>query len=53
MSKIDELIRELCPKGIPNPPLAEVADLIRGTSISRDETEEGTVPVIAGGQKPA
>jgi type I restriction enzyme S subunit len=53
MSKIDDLIREFCPEGIPNPPLAEVADLIRGTSISRDETEEGTVPVIAGGQKPA
>jgi type I restriction enzyme, S subunit len=53
MSKIDDLIRELCPEGVPNPPLAEVADLTRGTSISRDETEEGTVPVIAGGQKPA
>ena len=53
MSRIDEMIRELCPEGVLARPIDEVADVRRGSTISKKETTEGDVPVLAGGQKPA
>lgn len=53
MSRIDELIRELCPKGVPLKAIGEVAVVSRGSSISKIETIQGEVPVLAGGQQPA
>lgn len=53
MSRIDDLIRELCPEGIIFRSIGEVTEVNRGSSISKLETTEGNVPVIAGGQKPA
>ena len=37
----------------PQVKLREYADLRRGTTITEKQVEEGTIPVIAGGQKPA
>ena len=53
MNKVEKLIQELCPEGVFHVPLAEVTDLKRGSTITKTETVEGDVPVIAGGQKPA
>lgn len=48
-----EKIRELCPEGVIFRSIGEVTEVNRGSSISKLETTEGNVPVIAGGQKPA
>jgi len=53
VSKIDELIREYCPEGVVFRPIESIAELKRGTSITKKSIKEGDIPVIAGGQKPA
>jgi type I restriction enzyme S subunit len=53
MSKIDELIAELCPEGVASIPLAAVAKFARGQTITKHTSEYGPFPVIGGGQKPA
>ena len=53
MSKIDDLIKELCPDGVRFVCLDEVANLRRGSAITKKNIIPGDVPVIAGGQKPA
>lgn len=44
MSKLDEMIRELCPDGVEYKTLGEIAvDIYRGAGITRDQvTAEGT-----------
>lgn len=42
-----------CPEGVSYIPLGEATEMQRGTSITKKNIIEGTVPVIAGGQKPA
>ena len=53
MSKIDDLIKELCPDGVRFVCLDEVANLRRGSAITKKNIIPGDVPVVAGGQKPA
>lgn len=53
MSKIDDLIKELCLDGVRFVCLDEVANLRRGSAITKRNIIPGDVPVIAGGQKPA
>lgn len=53
MSRIEELIEELCPDGVEYKELGEVCKFNRGTSITQKDTKIGEVPVIAGGQKPS
>lgn len=53
MSKIEELIEQLCPDGVPYKELGEVCKFQRGTSITQKDVTDGDVPVIAGGQKPS
>lgn len=53
MSKVDELIQQLCPDGVKYVALGEVTELKRGTSISKKNTQLGEVPVVAGGISPA
>lgn len=53
MSRLVELMGELCPDGVNHYELGEVCKFQRGTSITSKSIMEGTVPVIAGGQKPA
>lgn len=53
MSRLDELIAELCPDGVEYVKLGEVCIFKRGTSITKKDITNGNIPVIAGGQKPA
>lgn len=53
MSHIDKLIAELCSKGVEYRTLGDIAELRRGTSITKKNTVVGDIPVVAGGQQPA
>jgi hypothetical protein len=53
MSRLADLIEELCPDGVEYKPLGEVAELKRGQSITKKSITPGDIPVIAGGRKPA
>ena len=53
MSRLADLINELCPDGVEYKPLDEVAELKRGQSITKKSITPGDIPVIAGGRKPA
>lgn len=53
MTNIEQLIQTLCPNGVPWKTLGEVCDFKRGSTITANQTEDGCIPVIAGGQKPA
>ncbi len=53
MSKLEELIQKLCPDGVEYKELSDVCKFNRGTSITSKNANNGNVPVISGGQKPA
>jgi len=53
MSRLEELIAELCPDGVEYRALGEICEFQRGTSITKNDVTDGAIPVIAGGQKPA
>lgn len=53
MSKLSELIAQLCPNGVPYKMLKEVAEMQRGTSITKKDVVAGEIPVISGGREPA
>ena len=53
MSRLADLIEELCPDGVEYKPLGEVAELKRGQPITKKSITPGDIPVIAGGRKPA
>jgi len=52
-SQLKKLIAELCPDGVEHQPLHKHCIFSRGESATRKQLEEGTIPVIAGGRKPA
>ena len=54
MSRLDELIAELCPNGVENKTLNEVCNIFAGgdvpkASMSKEMTQEFTVPIISNG----
>lgn len=53
MSKLDKMIKELCPDGMEYVKLGELCTFVRGKTITEKDTIEGNIPVIAGGQKPS
>ena len=53
MTKLEELIKELCPNGVEYVELQKVCNFNRGTSITSKEVKGGDVPVVSGGQQPA
>ena len=53
MSKLDELIKELCPNGVEYKELGEIVKSQRGKTITKELIKDGDIPVISGGQKPA
>ena len=53
MSKIFDLINELCPDGVEFRELGEVCKLERGNTITSKDINDGDIPVISGGQRPA
>lgn len=44
MSKLDELIKELCPNGVPFIELSKMAEIGTGSSDRKDATESGKYP---------
>lgn len=53
MSKLEELIEELCPDGVEYKKLKECTEMKRGTSATKSTLTEGDIPVISGGREPA
>ena len=54
MSKLEELIEELCPDGVPFKSLKEICTIQKGTQLNKDSLKaEGTYPVINGGINPS
>ena len=54
MSKLQELIQELCPEGVEYSPLGEYIEIYTGVQFNkRDMLEVGTYPVLNGGIKPS
>lgn len=50
MSKLDELIRELCPNGVENKKLGDIATISRGGNFQKKDFESSGVPCIHYGQ---
>lgn len=51
MSKLEELIQELCPEGVTYKTLGEIAtDIFRGSGITRDQVREGGTPCVRYGE---
>ena len=54
MSKLEELIKELCLNGVEYVNLGEVADIYKGVQLNKKEmAKEGSYPVINGGIEPS
>lgn len=53
MSRIEELIKELCPNGVEYKKLKDISEMKRGTSITKKDICQGKIPVISGGREPA
>lgn len=53
MSKLDELIQELCPDGVVFQELGQATVMRRGSSVTKKMINPGIVPVVAGGRIPA
>lgn len=53
MSKIFDLINELCPNGVEFRELGDICELERGNTITSKDINDGDIPVISGGQRPA
>ena len=53
MSKLEQLINELCPEGVEYIRLKECTEMKRGTSATKKTLSEGHIPVISGGKEPA
>ena len=50
MSKIDDLIRERCPGGVPFRPLGEIGEFVRGNGLQKADLTDAGVPAIHYGQ---
>lgn len=53
MSRIEEMVEEMCPDGVEYRRLGDVTVMKRGTSLTKKKAEEGSIPVISGGRLPA
>lgn len=53
MKSIEEMIQELCPKGVEKVRLGDVCNFYRGSTITSKNAISGCIPVIAGSQVPS
>ena len=53
MSKLQELINEICPYGVEYKALKDISDMKRGNSLTKAKSASGEYPVISGGKEPA
>lgn len=49
----NELLNKYCPNGVSFKTLRDISQMQRGTSLTKKQANEGTVPVISGGKEPA
>lgn len=50
MTKLEELINELCPDGVEYKKIGDVCDILRGKRLTKKElSDEGKYPVLHGG----
>ena len=53
MTKLEELINELCPNGVEYKKIGDVCDILRGKRLTKKElSDEGKYPVLHGGSSP-
>lgn len=50
MSKLDDLIDQLCPDGVEYKKLGNVCELVRGKGLSKSDKDTGDVPIILYGE---
>ncbi len=50
MSRVDDLIAELCPEGVPIRSLGEVGTFVRGNGLQKSDLREAGIPAIHYGQ---
>ena len=51
MSRLDELIRELCPDGVEYKTISEIAtDIYRGSGITRNQVTDKGIPCVRYGE---
>ena len=50
MSKLSELIKELCPNGVEYKRLGDIAEFVRGKGLSKSMKDSGDVPIILYGE---
>lgn len=53
MSRLEELIRQLCPDGVEYKKLKDCTEMKRGSSATKSTLVSGDIPVISGGKEPA
>lgn len=53
MSRLNELIQELCPDGVEYDLLKNISEMQRGTSLTKKNATPGNIPVVSGGREPA
>ena len=53
MSRLEELIQELCPNGVEYDSLKNISEMQRGTSLTKKKATPGKIPVVSGGRQPA
>ena len=53
MRKLDDLLKQYCPDGVEYKQLKDVSVMERGTSVTKNQVEQGEIPVISGGREPA
>lgn len=53
MSKIDEMLKQMCPDGVEYKRLKEVSVMERGTSATKNTLVTGEIPVVSGGKEPS
>ena len=53
MSRLEKLIRQLCPDGVEYKKLKDCTEMKRGSSATKSTLVSGGIPVISGGKEPA
>ena len=53
MSKIKQLINNLCPDGVEFKKLCDISIMKRGSTLTKSQAVNGSYPVISGGREPS
>ncbi|MGO5577028.1 restriction endonuclease subunit S [Catenibacterium mitsuokai] len=53
MTRLEELLKDLCFDGVEYKKLKDISEMQRGTSLTKSKAKKGNIPVISGGKEPA